>query len=131
MDTRAISGTPVAMQDAITYTYTASDAVGNIASLTFMIAIEAAPLGIVDQPAGFGLYPNPFSNLLTVWIENDFRGMLRICVRDLSGKEVVSFTKEKRTPHLEILIELDESGIFLVEVQAGKQVWLEKVVREE
>ena len=131
VDTRAISGTPVAMQDAITYTYTASDAVGNIASLTFMIAIEAAPLGIVDQPAGFGLYPNPSSNLLTLWIENDFRGMLRICVRDLSGKEVVSFTKEKRTSRLEIPLDLDESGIFLVEVQAGKQVWLEKVVREE
>ena len=131
VNTRVISGTPVAMQDAITYTYTASDAVGNTASLTFMIAIEATPLGIVDQPAGFGLYPNPSSNLLTVWIENDFRGMLRICVRDLSGKEVVSFTKEKRTSRLEIPLDLDESGIFLVEVQAGKQVWLEKVVREE
>ena len=131
VNTRVISGTPVAMQDAITYTYTASDAVGNTASLTFMIAIEATPLGIVDQPAGFGLYPNPSSNLLILWIKNDFRGMLRICVRDLSGKEVVSFTKEKRTPRLEIPIDLDESGIFLVEVQAGKQVWLEKVVRDE
>ncbi len=42
-DTRILAGTPTATMDQTTYTFTATDADGDTASLTFKITVEAAP----------------------------------------------------------------------------------------
>ena len=88
-NTRTLSGTPDAPQTATEYTYKATDASGNEASLTFTITVSAAVAGTFaagEREAVVGVYPNPAGDSLHV--ELPF-GEYKISVLTLTGQVVL------------------------------------------
>ena len=87
--TRTLTGTPGAVAAVAEYTYTATDASGNVATLTFMIRVNAQGSVVFDageRDVVVGVYPNPSGDTLHVDLP---AGEFKISVLTLTGQPVL------------------------------------------
>lgn len=78
------------------------------------------------------LQPNPTAGTFMVELELPEPGELRLIVRDLAGREVLRAGEvhARGTYRRELDITSLPSGIYLLEIHAGKTVWNQKVVKQ-
>ena len=114
--TRTISGTPTEVTTApVTYTYTATDAAGDAASLRFDIEVFS-PVAIeqVTLPESFavhGNYPNPFRQSTQIVFDLPSPARVSIEVIDMVGRRVLMLPPEDVSAGWERRIELDARSL--------------------
>ncbi len=121
--TRDFTGTPTTVATAATFTYTATDADGNMAAddaatLTFTITVSPMVTGIDDlTDRTFNIYPNPVSGSLTV----ERKGIAgdEISIHDLTGKRIQVPVREQGPRKVVLDVSGLAGGMYLVKVSGS------------
>lgn len=81
--------------------------------------------------AGYSIGPNPVSDRLSLFINNDFLGELKISLFDVTGKIKLKETIVKQEQVIEYLMDFNfPSGLYLLQIQADGELQSFKVLRE-
>ncbi|AEL26579.1 S8 family serine peptidase [Cyclobacterium marinum] len=84
-----------------------------------------------NTKAGYSIGPNPVSDRLSLFINNDFIGELKISLFDVTGKRKLEETFVKQEQAIEYLMDFNlPSGLYLLQIQAGRELLSFKVLRE-
>ncbi|MFC2114207.1 T9SS type A sorting domain-containing protein [Bacteroidota bacterium] len=82
-----------------------------------------------DELISLNVYPNPFTDGITVAVSSEKECFLKIRIFDLYGKEVYSFNTELEALSMNKEIDLDMlgSGSYIVSVALGDKVYYQKI----
>lgn len=124
--TRTISGTPVLVSDATTYTYATTGANGSTDKRTFSIEVYS-PVSTEHEslPATFALrgnYPNPFQNTTQIVFDLPSAATVSVDVLDVSGRRVLSVPSRRFPAGWERSMDLSANslpaGVYLYRLHA-------------
>jgi hypothetical protein len=95
-------------------------------SPTFDFALDRTASTSVEVKSSVSVYPNPFTNTITIKISNDNLTTVKVC--DLSGKEVL---KSYFTTHRINTLDLDflKSGIYILTVANKDEAYVTKIIK--
>ncbi|WP_162344031.1 S8 family serine peptidase [Cyclobacterium salsum] len=81
--------------------------------------------------AGYSIGPNPVEDRLSLFINNDYRGEVSVRIYDAIGREMQRDDFSKTAPGAEFVLDFNHSpGLYLIRVQAAKEVHSFKVTKE-
>ena len=101
-------------------------------SIDILDVEEPLSLEELDQ-LGIVVYPNPFGSKVHLEMINDFVGAVNITVSDISGKSVLvtkSYQKESKQTKSMLNLENLESGIYLLNIKMGDDVYSGRLIKE-
>ena len=78
------------------------------------------------------MYPNPFAERFTLRLKNITKGLIKLSISDLQGKEIWQFEAKSENALLEKEIDLNgqAKGVYLLRVQTDEGTWTEKLIKE-
>ncbi|MEX2513144.1 MAG: S8 family serine peptidase [Cyclobacteriaceae bacterium] len=81
--------------------------------------------------AGYAIGPNPVTDRLSLFINNDYRGKVEVRVFDSSGRSIEKTHFNKELQGMEFVMDFDFlQGLYLLQVQAGEEFLTFKVLKE-
>ena len=124
--TRTVSGTPTVVTAATSYTYTATDAAGESASLAFAISVfSPTDVDRKEIPEVFALrgnHPNPFRGTTHITFNLPWHAKVSVAVTDILGRTVISVPPKALQAGWERRVRLDgarlPSGMYFYRVRA-------------
>jgi polyhydroxybutyrate depolymerase len=75
------------------------------------------------------VYPNPFADELRFEIDG-LQGMYKLVIRDLSGKEVTTFTGDEGEKLLIVNTSILRAGLYIYEFQTGSEMKYGKLIKK-
>ncbi len=91
--------------------------------------INILTAGINDnEPEAFTLYPNPFSNEVTI-VTNTTAGLCAITITDISGRSLYTDTLESRNRVIDLSLLPD--GIYVVQLRNSKGTSAKKLIKRK
>jgi cytochrome c peroxidase len=84
----------------------------------------------VDVEKSITITPNPFSDATTVCINAPMQGNYSVRLMDLNGKVIQHFEMKGTKTFVVQKTDVMRTGIYLLELQNGRQRWVEKLVVE-
>lgn len=119
-----------------TYFVTTIDANGcAILNATTLIDPPAINGGISGSKNGeitnlINVYPNPFDNLLNIYLESKTTNRVSLIVRDISGR-IVYQKEEPHKPFYSLSTSQFNAGLYFLEVQQGDKTNRAKIIKSE
>lgn len=116
------------------FVVTANDnqAENNIFTQTFTLTVNG-PIGIGDSEfaKSLSVFPIPGSDQVTLRMENDYLGAVKVKIFDMRGKMVKGFDQIKNTLQYQQQIDVADirSGTYFVHVILGSDIILEKLLK--
>jgi len=114
----------------VTYTY--ADANGCTALDTATVTVTVCTgLSIVDANNDFSVYPNPFSNVLTINFSSVAENSTAV-LHDIAGKEIMNISLSSGINDVSINTNALAAGVYRLDIiSGGKTVAVRKVIRME
>lgn len=77
------------------------------------------------------VYPNPVTDNVSIVLQNNYKGIVRISVQDLEGKTLSSYQYTKRTEQLtkQIALKNLEAGYYIISVYTDQQITNKKILK--
>jgi hypothetical protein len=95
--------------------------------------VEEVELPVVFENAGFGLYPNPASSIVTVAIPMENESEVSVTLFDLSGKVVAQQHRVLAKGDDQMVVDVKSlpNGVYFVQVSNGENTATRKLVVQQ
>jgi hypothetical protein len=81
--------------------------------------------------AGYAIGPNPVSNELSLFVNNDYLGEVAVSLIDGTGSRKIEETFVKNSQSIEFVMDFNyPTGLYLLQIQAGGELYSFKVLKE-
>ncbi|SHN26951.1 Por secretion system C-terminal sorting domain-containing protein [Cyclobacterium lianum] len=99
--------------------------------LSAVVVVSSSGEDIFSGRSGYAIGPNPVAEKLSLFVNNSYMGEIDVRVFDGAGrlKQQVKFDKERQGMEF-VLDFVYTQGLYLIQVQAGKEVQTFKVMKE-
>lgn len=96
-----------------------------------IVVVSSTGDGTFAGRAGYSIGPNPVEDRLSLFINNDYRGLVSVRIYDATGREKQRDVFSKSGPGTEFIMEFNHSpGLYLLQVQAANEIHTFKVTKE-
>ncbi|WP_339925889.1 S8 family serine peptidase [uncultured Cyclobacterium sp.] len=84
-----------------------------------------------NSRAGYAIGPNPVSDELSLFVNNDYLGEIEVSLYNGTGSKKLKDSFLKNKQGIEYLLDFDfPKGLYLLQVQAGKEIHSFKILKE-
>lgn len=92
----------------------------------------AATSGIQSDSKDISLYPVPANDNIQVSFNDDYLGIMRIIISDISGKQVYIHTGQKTTFNCNEIVSLQSiaSGTYIMNIVCGNTIYVRSLIKQ-
>ena len=97
---------------------------------SFTLFIRAENLNTISFANGFAVYPNPFTNGITIKLNAIIESEVKITLTDVLGREILTTKIENNSTAKTIPTSQLAQGVYWIKLENGKNSFVTKLVKE-